>query len=195
MIKCKTLIIVDMQNDFVTGSLAIPGAKDIVPGIKELINSYKTGGGYMLPNHNIIFTRDTHLWSYLNTHEGKYLPVPHCIKETPGWCIIDELAKESDAHFIINKSQFGCKDWCNQFEDFDFEPDSIDICRVATDICVISNAIILRSLYPKIDIHVWADLCRGTSPEKHEAALSIMESCHIDIIKGDDAYWEPMVGK
>lgn len=166
----KTLIVVDMQNDFISGPLGTPEAKAIVPNVKKKIEKY------IKEKQKVIFTRDTHKADYLNTHEGKLLPVMHCIEGTPGWCVCDEVEKIECRH--VNKRTFGYQYW--NYED-DFE-DDIEIIGVCTDICVVSNALILRAMFPERNITVDASCCAGTTPENHKAALQVMKSCQINVI-------------
>ena len=167
----KTLIIIDMQNDFVYGSLANPAAEAIIPNIKKKIEKYQKN------NDEIIFTRDTHNSDYLDTTEGKYLPVSHCIMGTSGWLTVDELNYPGYRH--INKPTFGYKHWGYEFDTFDPE---IEIVGTCTDICVISNALILKAEFPRAKIIVDASCCAGLTPEKHKAALEVMKSCQIEVI-------------
>ncbi len=176
----KTLIVVDMQNDFVTGSLGSKEAVAILPNVKKKIDSYISAG------HEVIFTRDTHEDNYLDTNEGKHLPVPHCIVGTEGWKVVDDIDVPECEH--INKPSFGWNLWGYHVtasgkiipRDRDFE--EIEIIGVCTDICVISNALIIKAMYPEINISVDASCCAGATPETHKAALSTMRSCQINII-------------
>lgn len=165
----KTLIVIDMQNDFITGSLGTKEAQAIIPNVKKKIEEYKARGD------EIIFTRDTHKSDYLNTNEGKHLPVKHCIEGTYGWIIADEVNYPEYKH--INKKTFGYTLW--DYED-DFE--EIEIVGLCTDICVVSNALILKAFYPEINITVDASCCAGVTPESHKAALTIMKMCQINVI-------------
>ena len=176
----RILLVIDMQNDFISGSLALPGAKKIVPKIKEYVEEFLDDSvfGY---SKRIVFTRDTHGWNYLNTTEGQHIPVAHCIKDTPGWCIVDELAELAARNCLLNKKIFGV-DWRNYFTSQKWDVSKIDITGVASDICVVSNALILRQQYYGIDIRVHKDLCVGTSPEMHEKAMDIMKSCCIEVV-------------
>lgn len=164
----KTLIVIDMQNDFIDGSLGTKEAQLIVPNVKKKIKEYKTRGD------RVIFTKDTHNKQYLNTTEGKHLPVEHCIKGTYGWDIADGLGNPGDE--CIEKPTFGYTDWTW----YDFE--EIELVGLCTDICVVSNALILKAMYPNSTITVDASCCAGTSIEAHNAALSVMKSCQIEII-------------
>ena len=168
----KVLIVIDMQQDFIYGSLANPAAQAIVSNIKAKIEHYLAD-----KNSEVIFTRDTHRSNYLTTQEGNNLPIEHCIYGTPGWCIIDALEQTSCKH--INKSSFGHINWDVWI---DTEVESIELVGTCTDICVISNALILKALYPEVVMKVDASCCAGLSPEKHEAALEVMRSCQIEVV-------------
>lgn len=167
----KTLIVIDMQNDFVTGSLGTKEAQAIVPKVKNKIQEYVDRGD------QIIFTRDTHDTDYLETQEGKMLPVEHCIYGTEGWEIVDGLEVPNCIH--VNKTSFGWGGW------YELNYEEIELIGVCTDICVISNALILKSQFPEIKIAVDASCCAGVTPELHEAALKVMRSCQINVI-GDE---------
>ena len=173
----KILIVVDMQNDFVSGSLGSPEAQAIVPNVVEKVKSW---------DGEVVFTRDTHYDSYMDTLEGQKLPVPHCIVNTDGWHIIDELRDYACNRYpdivckgIINKTTFGCEDWAHMYFGLEYE---FELCGLCTDICVISNALALRMFYPNTKITVDASCCAGVTPEKHAAALEVMKSCQIDVI-------------
>lgn len=167
----KVLIVVDMQNDFVHGCLGSEEARSILPNVKKKISEYQKNGD------TIIFTRDTHDENYLQSQEGKNLPVPHCILGTDGWKIADGLEVENCQY--IDKPNFGWIHWDNiNFDDID----EIELIGVCTDICVVSNALILKAMFPEIPITVDASCCAGVTPEKHYAALQTMESCQIHVI-------------
>lgn len=164
----KTLIVVDMQNDFIDGSLGTKEAQAIVPKVKEKIKEYQERGD------EFIFTRDTHQSDYLSTPEGKKLPVEHCIEGTKGWEIAEGLAVSGCSY--INKPTFGWTHWSERkFEE-------IELCGLCTDICVVSNALILKAEFPDVEITVDAACCAGVTPESHEAALTTMKMCQIHII-------------
>ena len=164
------LIVVDMQNDFITGSLGSSMAQDIVMSVKEKIKSF---------DGEVIFTRDTHLEDYMNTQEGKKLPVSHCIKDTDGWQICPELAEY--AKNIIDKPTFGSVDLPDIIKQIDKEPDCIELCGLCTDICVISNAMILKAAFSETKIIVDSSCCAGVTPESHEAALTTMKMCQVKV--------------
>ena len=164
----RTLIVVDMQNDFIDGALGTKEAQAIVPAVRKKID------GYLAAGDRVIFTRDTHGEDYLSTHEGKLLPVPHCIKGTLGWQIEKTLDREGCIH--VDKGQFGYLDW------LDFDLENVEIIGLCTDICVISNALIIRAQYPEIDIKVDSACCAGVTPDTHEAALLAMKTCQIEVL-------------
>ena len=167
----KILVVIDMQNDFITETLGSKDAQAIVPNVKAKIKEYADRGD------RIIFTRDTHGENYLETPEGKKLPVKHCVKGTDGWQIVPGLEIENCEY--IDKPTFGWLNWDGFAED-----DKIELIGVCTDICVVSNAIILKAKYPETVISVDADCCAGVTPEKHKAALETMKSCQIDVFEG-----------
>lgn len=176
------LIIIDAQNDFLDGSLANKEAQKAVPKIVKLINSQKWDA--------IFATMDTHYRNYLQTKEGIALPVEHCIIDTEGWQINNDIIKaitNNDCFEVVYKSTFGSKDLCNfiiNTLDLDSgEKLKITFVGFCTDICVISNVLMTKANFPDTaDIYVKADCCAGVTPEKHEAALEVMRSCQINII-------------
>ena len=167
----KTLIVIDMQNDFVTGSLGTNEAQHIVPNVKKKLEEYYERGD------QVFFTRDTHSKNYLQTLEGKKLPVEHCIEGTKGWEIVSDLPVDKDA-MIINKTSFGFSGW-----HLYSLGNEIEILGLCTDICVISNALILKAKFPDSEIYVDVSCCAGTTPELHGKALDIMKSCQVNVIK------------
>ena len=172
----KTLIVVDMQKDFVDGSLGSKEAVAIVPNVKKKISEYVANGD------KIIYTRDTHGTDYLSTNEGKHLPVEHCIEGTDGWQIYDGLYV--DGCQIIDKNAFGWAYW-NVLPGTNatlIESDEIEVIGLCTDICVVSNALILKAQYPEHKITVDSSCCAGVTPESHEAALTTMKMCQIEVI-------------
>lgn len=163
----KTLIVVDMQNDFIDMALGTKEAVAIVPKVKEKIEEYIKEG------NEVIYTRDTHFENYLDTPEGKKLPVPHCIKGTKGWEIADGLYVEDSR--IIDKPNFGWPNWDRE-ELFD-----VELVGLCTDICVVSNALIIKANFPDIRVAVDSSCCAGVTPESHNAALKTMQMCQIDV--------------
>lgn len=170
----KILIVVDMQNDFVSMALGTPEAQAIVSNVVEKIDAHRAEKSV------VIFTKDTHNGDYMESLEGQKLPVPHCIACTEGWAIIPEIDTKNDE--VILKKTFGYDDWMGVIDSLIDDTDEIEICGLCTDICVISNALIIRALYPNMPITVDAKCCAGVTPEKHKAALEVMKSCQIDVI-------------
>ena len=163
----KTLIVVDMQKDFIDGALGTAEAVAIKDKVREKIKQYLDRGD------EVIFTRDTHSADYMNTHEGSLLPVLHCVKDSDGWQIPADIDVAECRH--IDKPAFGYTGW----DKFDFE--EVELVGLCTDICVVSNALILRALFPEINISVDSACCAGVSPETHKAALATMGCCQIEI--------------
>lgn len=173
--KNKLLIIIDMQNDFVNGSLGTKSAQDAVDNIYNKILKEKDFYS------EIIMTKDTHYSNYLQTQEGKLLPVPHCIKDTYGHDIVEKLSNIKSK--IIEKYTFGYSNWeyiLNKYKKDGLE--EIILVGVCTDICVISNALILKSIYPDLKITVDASCCAGTTIENHKKAIDVMKCCQINIV-------------
>lgn len=167
----KTLIVVDMQNDFIDGSLGTKEAQAIVGNVRKKIKEYQAR------RDEIIFTRDTHQEDYLETPEGKKLPVKHCIYGTKGWEIAERL--EVPEAVYIDKPTFGWVHWNERsFEE-------IELVGLCTDICVVSNALILKAMFPEAEITVDASCCAGVTPETHKAALETMKMCQIQVT-GED---------
>ena len=141
-------------------------------------NEYKVVETTSTNSEEVIFTRDTHEENYLETNEGRHLPVPHCVKETEGWQVVKEIDCPDCEH--IDKPTFGYIHWAEQFKDS--RVSGIEIIGVCTDICVISNALILKAVLPEIDISVDASCCAGVTPETHRAALTAMKACQVNVI-------------
>ena len=171
----KILVVVDMQNDFIDGALGTPEAVAIVPYVKEKIESF---------DGEVIFTRDTHAENYMDTQEGRNLPVPHCIKGTAGWEIRAELdaLRKTEA---IDKLTFGSRDLVDVLAREE-EIESITFVGLCTDICVISNAMVVKAFYPEIPLIVDAKGCAGVTPESHARALEAMKTCQIKVVNGEN---------
>lgn len=165
----KTLIVVDMQNDFIDMALGTPEAVAIVPAVKAKIEAYQAAG------NEILYTRDTHQENYLQTPEGIKLPVPHCIQGTKGWEIADGLYV--DGCKIIDKPNFGWPHWSQE------QLEEVELIGLCTDICVVSNALIIKATFPDAKVCVDARCCAGVTPATHEAALATMKMCQIDVIE------------
>lgn len=170
----KIIIVIDMQNDFIDGSLGTKEAEAIVPAVIEKIKEY--------PKQDVYATRDTHLKDYLNTQEGKNLPVEHCIKGTKGWEIRADIAELILKNHIFDKPTFGSVQLAEAVKKMnEEEPLEIELIGLCTDICVVSNALLLKAFMPEVRISVDPSCCAGVTPEKHEAALETMRSCQIQV--------------
>ena len=169
----KLLIVVDMQEDFISGSLGTKEAKAIVPAVVEKIAAFEG---------DVVYTRDTHTEQYLDTAEGKKLPVMHCIKDTQGWQIHPEVwsAGRGKTVAVIDKPTFGSMELGNFAKAGQY--DAIELIGLCTDICVISNALYLKACLWETPITVCKDCCAGVTPASHENALAAMTMCQIDIL-------------
>ena len=167
----KYLVVVDMQNDFIDGALGSAEAVRIVPYVKSMIENF---------DGEVLFTRDTHYENYMNTQEGKNLPVPHCIINTNGWQINPQLEalRKNNA---IDKNTFGSKELVKILKD---KPniESITFVGLCTDICVISNVMLVKAFYPEIPLIVDAKGCAGVTPDSHKTALNAMKAVQVKII-------------
>lgn len=168
----KYLIVIDMQNDFISGSLGTKEAVRIVPAVIEKIRGFSGG---------VIATRDTHGENYLETREGQELPVPHCIKGTHGWEIQKDIASLISTT-PFNKMTFGSEELCAYMKNLRKKPEEIVLIGVCTDICVISNALMLKAVLPETKITVDSACCAGVTPQSHKNALEAMKMCQIDVI-------------
>lgn len=167
----KILVVVDMQRDFIDGALGTPEAVAIVPYVKHLIENF---------DGKVLFTRDTHFDDYLDTQEGKNLPVKHCIKDTVGWQIHPELdiLRKTDA---IDKLTFGSSELPNILAQEE-KIDSITFVGLCTDICVISNVMVTKAFFPEVPLIVDAKGCAGVTPQSHQNALEAMKLCQITVV-------------
>lgn len=172
------LIVVDMQNDFIDGALGSKEAQAIVPAVAERVAEAKLAGA------TVIATLDTHTPDYLNTSEGKKLPVPHCIKGTEGWKIHPEIMEALGDAVLVEKPTFGSVRLPQLVAGLaqDAAGMSVELLGVCTDICVVSNALLLKANFPEAKFSVNRACCAGVTPAKHEAALETMSSCQIDVI-------------
>ena len=182
----KILVVIDMQNDFIEGSLGTDEAKNIVPNIVAKIKEYNSN------DNLVLFTKDTHGSNYLSTQEGRNLPVEHCIEGTWGWkvntecrtawkntrkmCISDNLRN------TFYKSTFGSNELAHFIKRQTDTIDEVELCGLDTDICIISNAVLIKTFCPELKIKVDATCCAGSTPEKHKEALDIMESIQVEVI-------------
>lgn len=171
----KILVVIDMQNDFIDGALGTAEALGIVEKVVDKIGSY--------PADCIYATRDTHGEDYLETSEGRYLPVKHCIKGTKGWEIRPEVARAMPQAAVIDKPTFGSEELAQRLlEESRKEEIEIEFVGLCTDICVVTNALLVKTKLPEVKISVDASCCAGVTPESHEAALLTMKMCQVDVI-------------
>ncbi len=168
----NALIVIDMQNDFIDGALGTAEAVAIVPNVKKKVSEFIAAGG------TVIYTRDTHTPDYLSTQEGKNLPVVHCVRGTPGWEIADGIY--ANGCQVVDKPSFGSTELPKVLAEIK-DLESIELVGLCTDICVISNAMILKAAFPEIPITVDSSCCAGVTPESHENALKAMAVCQINI--------------
>ncbi len=172
----KILVVVDMQKDFVDGAL---GTKEAVAIVDNVVNKINDHDG------DIFVTYDTHFENYMETSEGKKLPVPHCIKGTDGWKLNDKVQAALDAktYTEVEKITFGSVDLPQLVKkavgDGEFEIELVGLC---TDICVVSNALLLKATFPEVAISVDASCCAGVTPDTHNAALATMKMCQINVV-------------
>ena len=172
----KFLVVVDMQKDFVDGALGTAEAEAIVPAAVKKIENFVG---------DIFVTYDTHFDDYLDTAEGKKLPVPHCIIDTDGWQLNDRIADALTGRVFVpvHKPTFGSIQLAIDIaEAAQGEEFSVELIGLCTDICVISNALLLKAFFPEAEISVDSACCAGVTPEKHEAALETLRSCQINVI-------------
>jgi nicotinamidase-related amidase len=173
----KILIVIDMQNDFIDAALGTKEAVAIVEKVKEKIRSREVS--------DVIATMDTHGEDYMQTQEGKYLPVPHCIKGSDGWKIRPDIAELLKGAKIYEKPTFGSTALAEDLKELSGKEEiELELIGLCTDICVVSNALLLKAMMPEVQISVDASCCAGVTPEKHEAALETMRSCQIRVVNG-----------
>lgn len=190
----KVLIVVDMQNDFISGVLGTKEAESIVNNVWCKISE-----AHKLSEYKVVFTRDTHHeHNYLETEEGKYIP-KHCIFGTDGWRLHTDIEKlrDTDEDLVFNKELFGSFEMVEDFSDFYCDPykdiiESVEIIGLCTDICVINNALLCKSLpiFERVPIYVDASCCAGSTPQNHEKALDVMESCLVHVVNRGSEPWK-----
>lgn len=170
----KALIVVDMQNDFIDGSLGSKEAKGIIERVAEKIVRRRKEG------YDIIVTLDTHGENYLSTREGRVLPIKHCVKGTSGWRLNSQIAELTQGCKVYEKNGFASQELILDMKSEN--PDIIELVGLCTDICVVSNALGIKAFLPECEITVDSSCCAGVSPERHDAALETMKSCQINVI-------------
>lgn len=167
----KLLVVVDMQNDFIDGSLGTKEAREIVPAVKAKIEQYEAEEG------EVVFTMDTHFENYLDTLEGRNLPVKHCIEQTTGWELCPALSSHEGKRF--KKTTFGSMELADYVKKKEYS--SIELVGLCTDICVISNALLIKAALPGTPVVVDSACCAGVTPKSHNTALEAMKMCQIEI--------------
>ena len=171
----EILLVIDMQNDFINGALGTSEAEAIVGRVAEEIRKY--------PTENVIATRDTHTEDYLNTQEGRKLPVVHCVRETPGWKLHPEIAAALKGAAVIDKPTFGSRELAEKLSLLSEQDDlEVTLAGLCTDICVVSNALLIKAFLPETPVRVIAACCAGVTPGSHQAALDTMRMCQIEIV-------------
>lgn len=167
----KLLIVIDMQNDFITGPLGSPEAQAIVPHVAEKVREAVAN------RDDVVFTQDTHTPNYLDSQEGKHLPVVHCQQGTPGWEIHPSLKPYAEKVFV--KPGFGSTELLEYVKSGGY--DQVELMGLCTDICVVTNALMLKGALPELPIRVDASGCAGVTPKTHEAAIDTMKMCQIEV--------------
>ena len=169
------LVVVDMQRDFIDGALGTAEAEAIVPAVAEKIRSF---------SGPVLFTRDTHPENYSQTQEGRRLPVPHCIRGSAGWELCPELKALAQGAEVLNKPSFGSVRLGERLLELDREEPigGVTLIGLCTDICVISNALLVKAFLPEVPVTVDAACCAGVTPESHRNALAAMKMCQIDVV-------------
>ena len=171
----RLLIVIDMQNDFIDGALGTPEALAIVEKVKDKIRSY--------PPQDVIATMDTHGEDYMTSQEGQNLPVPHCIRGTAGWQLRPEIGELLKDAAIYEKPTFGSVRLAEDLKALS-GIEELELVGLCTDICVVSNALLLKAVMPEVKISVDASCCAGVTPESHRAALATMRACQINVTEG-----------
>lgn len=170
------LAVIDMQNDFIDGALGTKEAEAIVENVAAQIRDFEG---------EVVYTRDTHFEGYLGTQEGKRLPVPHCIKDTEGWQIREQVRQACAGDVkIFDKPAFGSVELAEYLKDMP-DLESVTLIGLCTDICVISNALLIKAFLPEVTVKVNADCCAGVTPESHKNALEAMKMCQVEISGGN----------
>lgn len=167
----KLLVVIDMQNDFIDGALGTKEAQAIVDNVVQKIKSY--------PKDCVYATRDTHQADYLQTQEGSFLPVVHCVEQTEGWQFPEKIAQALEGAVVVNKPNFGSTQLADMlyFETIGQDEVEIELVGLCTDICVVANALLLKTRLPETKIIIDSSCCAGVTPESHESALTTMKMC------------------
>lgn len=169
----KILLVIDMQHDFVCGALGTPEAQAIVPSVVAKIAQHRAAG------QPVLFTRDTHTSDYLKTQEGKRLPVLHCVAGTQGHALVPQMDVQDS--FVLDKPSFGSLQLAEHLAQAYPNADEFELCGLCTDICVVSNALILKARFPETTVSVDAACCAGVTVASHNAALVTMQMCQVNV--------------
>ena len=183
----KILVVVDMQNDFVTGALRNEEAIKIVPDVVKKVQEAAKAGDTL-----IVFTQDTHFDNYMETQEGKNLPVPHCLINTKGWDIIDELKPFANELWTYEKTGFGSAalgEGLWRYSHNGSGVEKIEVIGICTDICVLSNVALIKAFLPEVPIEVDATCCAGVTPESHDTALNAMKAIQVKVTGQGKEVW------
>ena len=171
----KVLVVVDMQKDFIDGALGFEGADKIIPGIIEKIGEYEKNGD------EIVYTLDTHFESYMETQEGKNLPVPHCIKGSDGWGLCDELKGVLSGKTAYEKPCFGSMELAKYLEANSGDISTIEVCGLVSNICVLSNAVLAKAAAPEAEVIVDSALTASFAPDLHQATLDVLKGIQVTV--------------
>ena len=172
----KVLVVVDMQKDFIDGALGFEGADRIIPGIAAKIKEYEASGD------EIVYTLDTHTENYMETQEGKNLPVPHCIKGSDGWCLCEELKPLLEGMTAYEKPCFGSMELAKYLEENASEISTIEVVGLVSNICVLSNAVIAKAAAPEAEVIVDSGLTASFDPNLHQATLDVLKGIQVTVL-------------
>lgn len=173
---CKVLVVVDMQKDFIDGALGFEGADKIIPAIAQRITEYEEAG------HPVLYTLDTHFENYMETQEGKNLPVPHCIKGSEGYKLCDELSPLLEGKKVFRKLTFGSLELGDYLQERADQINSVEICGLVSNICVLSNAVIVKAAVPEAEVIVDSKLTASFDPKLHQATLDVLRGIQVTVL-------------
>ena len=172
----KILVVVDMQKDFIDGALGFDGAEKVIPGIAAKIKEFEEAGD------EVVYTLDTHFENYMETREGKNLPVPHCIKGSDGWGLCDELKDLLTDKKVFEKPTFGSMDLAQYLKENATDISAIEVCGLVSNICVVSNAVIAKAACPEAEIIVDSSLTASFAPDLHQATMDVLKGLQVTVL-------------
>ena len=172
----KILVVVDMQKDFIDGALGFEGAEKVIPGIAAKIKAFEEAGD------EVVYTLDTHFENYMETREGKNLPVPHCIKGSDGWGLCDELKDLLTDKKVFEKPTFGSMDLAQYLKENATDISAIEVCGLVSNICVVSNAVIAKAACPEAEIIVDSSLTASFAPDLHQATMDVLKGLQVTVL-------------